>query len=211
MKTVLALARRGVTYELAAYRSLFRWVTRRPDIPSDAVPVPYFGAIAVLVWAFIVVSAIELVALHLILPWEIVRLIVDIVSIWGLVWMFGFMASFKVHPHLVSDSGIRVRNGALTDITVPWDAVARVGVRERSRDKSHAIQLDQDDQRTVLNVVMGSRTNVELTLRRPLVVPLRKGDESVTEIRMYADDARGLAKRAREHLAPRDSKNQAVR
>lgn len=201
MRTAIALARRVVAFELALYRSLFRWVARRPDIPSDAVAFPYIGAIAALLWAFIFVSAIELIALHLLLPWETIRLIVDIVSIWGLIWMLGFMASFKVHPHLVSDSGLRIRNGAATDITVPWDAIARVGVRERSRDKSTAIQLDQDEQGTVLNVVVGSRTNVNVTLLRPLVVPLSKGEEPVTEIRLYADDARGLAKHVREHLA----------
>ena len=201
MKTAIAFARRGVAYELAMYRSLFRWVTRRPDVPGDATPFPYVGAVAVLLWAFIIVSAIELVALHLILPWETVRLIVDIVSIWGLVWMLGFMGSFKVHPHFVSDSCLRVRNGPATAITVPWDAIATVGVRERSRDKSNTIQVDHDGHGTVLNVVVGSRTNVNVTLLRPLVVPLSKGEEPVTEIRLYADDARGLAKHVREHLA----------
>ena len=139
MTAVIALARRAVAFELAQYSSLFRWISRRPDVPSDAVAFAYIGAVAMLLWAFIAVSAIELVVLHLLLPWETVRVIADVLSLGGLVWMLGFMASFKVHPHLVGDSGLRVRHGAATDITVPWDAIATIGMRERSRDKSRAL------------------------------------------------------------------------
>lgn len=204
MRTVLALAARGARFELALYRSLFRWVTRRPDAPSGTVGFAYIGAVALLLWAFIVGSAIELVVVHVILPWETARLIADILGVWGLAWMLGLMASFTVYPHLVGDSGLRVRHGATTDITIPWDAVATIGVRERSREKSRALQFDRDAQSTVLNVVIASRTNVDLTLRRPLVVPLRTGEVSVTELRLYADDARGLVGRVREHLTPRE-------
>ena len=203
MKAVTALVRRGVAFELALYRSLLRWVTRRPDVPAGTVAFAYVGAVAVLLWAFIVVSAIELVALHLLLPWETIRIIADVLGIWGLVWMLGLTASFNVYPHLVGDSGLRVRHGAATDITVPWDAIARISVRERSRDSSRALQLEQGEHGTVLHVVIASRTNVEITLRRPLVVPLAKGDESIDELRLFADDARALASRVREKLAPR--------
>ena len=203
VKAVIVLARRAVAFELDQYRSLFRWICRRPDVPSDAVAFTYIGAVALLLWVFIVVSAIELVVLHLLLPWETARVVADVLSFWGLVWMFGFMASFKVHPHLVGESGLRVRHGAGTDITVPWAAIATISVRERSRDKSRAVQLDRDKKGTVLNVVIGSRTNVNLTLRHPLVVALPKGEESVNEVRLYADDARGLVSRAREHSALR--------
>jgi len=149
VKAVIALVRRAVAFELALYRSLFRWVTRRPDVPSDAVAFAYVGAVAVLLWAFIYVSAIELLVLHLLLPWETVRIIADILSVWGLGWMLGMRASFRVYPHVVSDSGLRVRRGVSTDLTVPWDVVATIGVRARSREKSRALQLDRDEQGTI--------------------------------------------------------------
>ena len=200
MRSVSALARRVVTFELGLYRSLFRWVTRHPDVPSDAVAFGYIGAVAAILWAFIFGSATELVVLHLILPWETVRIIVDVLGIWGLAWMLGMMASFRVHPHLVSDSGLRIRHGAATDIAVTWDDIATIRARERSRDKSRAIQLDRDEGSAVLNVVIASRTNVDITLRRPLVVPLRTGEESVSELRFYVDDARELVRRVRGYV-----------
>lgn len=201
MKTVISLIRFAVAFELALYRSLFRWVTRRPDVPPGAEPFAYFGAVAALLWAFIGVSAVELVVLHVLLPWETVRLVADILGVWGLLWMLGLAASFKVYPHLVTDSGLRVRNGHTTNIVVPWDAVASVGARERGRERSRALQLDRDENSTVLNVVTTSRTNVDVKLSQPLVVPLPKGEETVTEIRLFADDSRELVSRARKHLA----------
>ena len=200
MKSAFALVRRVVTFELGLYRSLFRWVTRRPDVPSDAVAFGYIGAVAALLWAFIFGSATELVVLHLLLPWETVRIVVDVLGIWGLAWMLGMMASFRVHPHLVSDSGLRTRHGATTDMAVRWDDIATIRVRERSRDKSRAVQLDKAEGIAVLNVVIASRTNVDITLRRPLVVPLRTGEESITEFRCYVDDARELVRWARGYL-----------
>lgn len=105
MNTVIALILRAVSFELALYRSLFRWVTRRTDVPAGTVGFAYIGAVALLLWAFIVVSAIELVVLHLILPWETIRLTVDVLSLWGLTWMLGLTASFNVYPHLATATG----------------------------------------------------------------------------------------------------------
>jgi hypothetical protein len=204
VKAAIALVRRGVGFELALYRSLVRWIVRRPDIPSGAVAFTHIGAVAALLWAFIFVSAIELFVLHLLLPWETIRIIADVLSLWGLVWMLGMLASFKVYPHLVSESGLRVRRGVSVDLTVPWDAIAAIEVRERGRDKSRALQLDRDEQSTVLNVVVASRTNVDLTLRRPLPVPLPNGEESITELRLYTDDPRGLVSRVRERRTARE-------
>ena len=87
-------------FEVNLYKSLFRFVTRRPDVPEGATGVRYVGAISVLLWAFVIGSAVELVALHVILPWERVRLAADILGIWGLMWMLGFTASHYVYPHL---------------------------------------------------------------------------------------------------------------
>lgn len=150
---------------------------------------------------FIVGSAIELVALHVFIPWPAVRLVVDVLSLWSLVWMVGYMANLRVHPHLISDAGLRIRNGAGHDIAVPWEAVEAMTIRERTLDKARTLHLERVAPDTILSVVMASRTNVQLTLGRPVVAPLRSGPEPVTELRFYADDPRALVSRAREHRA----------
>jgi hypothetical protein len=157
VKAAAALARRVLRFELGLYRSLARWVARRPRVPAGAAPFAYVGAVAAVLWAFIVVSAIEVVAVHLLLPWETVRLVVDILGLWGLVWMIGMLASLSVHPHLVDGAGLHVRYGAGTSVTVPWEAVASVAARRRSLERSKTLQLAGDEHGTVLNVVVGSQ------------------------------------------------------
>jgi hypothetical protein len=201
VRAAVALVRRVVAFEISLYRSLFRWVTRRPYVPAGAAPFGYVGVIAALLWVFIVVSAIEMVVVHLLLPWETVRIVADILGLWGLVWMLGLLASFRVHPHVVGEGGLRVRRGTGVDLTIPWDAVATVAGRERSRESSRGVQLDRADGATVLNVVMAGRTTVDVKLRRPLVVPLRTGPETVTEVRLFADDPRALVRAAQRHHA----------
>ena len=205
MRTARRLVRRAVRFELGLYRSLLRWVTRRPDVPEGHGPFSYVHSIAAILWAFIGVSTVELVALHLLIPWETLRFIADLLGLWGLAWMLGLTASFTVYPHLVGGDGLRIRHGAATDITVPWEAIAAIAVRERSRDGSKAVQLDKEGEGTVLNVVIASRTNIDVTLHRPLLVRLPSGAaEEVTEVRLLADEPRALVSRVRDQLtAPR--------
>jgi hypothetical protein len=200
MRAVLRLTRRAVVYELKMYRSLFRWLTRRRPGPSGSIRFAYVGAVAFVIWAFIILSAVEFVGFHLIIPWETVRLAVDVLSLWGLVWMLGYFAGLKVHPHLVTDIGLRVRNGVGVDIEIPWVAIAEVRERRRSREKSRGVQLDRDESGTVLNVVVGGGTNVDIALRSSVLAALPKGPETVTAVRLYADDPRGLVTHVRGRL-----------
>jgi hypothetical protein len=149
-----------------------------------------------------VVSAVELVAFHLLLPWDTVRLVADVLGVWGLLWMLGFTAGFAVHPHLATAGGLRVRHGVSTDVLVPWEAIDSVGSRLRSREKSRAVQLDRAEGGTTLNVVITAQTDVELVLRHPLRVQLPGGEEVVTRLHLFADDARGLAAHVRRQLTP---------
>lgn len=189
----LALAWR---YEVASYRSLVRFVTRRPYVPAGTTPVSSVGAISVLLWAFVVGSAVELVALHLILPWERVRLVADIIGVWGLVWMLGFTAAYYVHPHLIGPDGLVLRSGHHVSVAVPWHLVERLGSRERSVDSNKSLQYDDG----VLLLPMGGRTNVELHLAPPLEVEVRGRTESVTEVRFFADDPGAVRAAARAQL-----------
>ena len=195
---LLRMARFAISFEVALYRSAARWATRRYDVPPGATPHPYVGAVSVLLWAFIGGSAVELVALHLILPWETVRLVADVLGVWGLVWMIGLAGSYRVFPHLVTDEGVRVRNGHTTDLLVPWDAIASVRTRERSAPSSRAVQLDPATRS--LSVVVAGRTNVELVLGRPLTLTVKGVEEEVLEVRLLADEHRDLLREVRARL-----------
>lgn len=197
----LSLARRAVAYELGMWRSLFRWILRRPLAPTPGAAVfGYAGVVTPIFGVFIGLSAIELPILHLILPWETVRLVADALGFYGLFWMIGLLASLRVHPHVVGDPGLRIRYGTTVDVTIPWEAIAEIRHRYRS-PQGRTIQREQTDSGLILHIAIAHQTSVDVVFRQPTMIPLPRGaSEPVTELRFYADDPGTLVARAREHL-----------
>ncbi len=202
---MIRLVRRVVAYEWGMWRSLARWTLRRPyPVAPGAATFAYVGGVQPILLAFLVMSAIEIPILDVILRHTVdsptIRHAAIGIGVWGLLWMFGLLASLRIHPHVVDDAGLRVRNGVSLDITVPWAAVAGLTVRRRSLASSRAVRYDEDDP-TVLNLGVGSQTAIDLALREPLSVPLPSGpSRPVREIRFYADDPAALVDHARRHL-----------
>ncbi|MFU8852988.1 hypothetical protein ACNAW0_18660 [Micromonospora sp. SL1-18] len=208
-KQAVALLRRVVAYEVGMWVSLGRWLLRRPPaLEPGAAAFSYVGVVKPILGVFIVLSTIEIPILDLILrhtvSWRPVRHTALALGIWGVLWMIGLFASLRIHPHAAGAAGLRVRNGFSVDFLVPWSAVARIEHRYRSLPSSRAVQIEQADTGTILNIGAGSQTSVDIVLREPLSVGLPKGpSEPVHEIRLYADDPTALVARAREHLAVR--------
>lgn len=206
---VVRLARRAVAYEWGMWRSLARWVLRRPyPVAPGAETFAYVGVVQPILGVFIALSTIEIPVLDLILRhtvgWPTVRHAAIGLGVWGVLWMVGLLASLRIHPHVVDDTGLRIRNGVSLDVTIPWCAIARVEARYRSLPSSRAVQYDPDDP-TVLNLGVGSQTAVDVLLREPLSVRLPKGPSApVREIRLYADDPKTLVNSARRHIPAPD-------
>ncbi|WP_018348695.1 hypothetical protein [Longispora albida] len=199
---IMRLARRAIRFELLMWRSLYRWwIVRRPyGTEHGGEPFSYATALTPIMWAFIGVSAAEIPAVHLLLPWQGVRVAMLIIGVYGLTWMIGLLASLKTHPHIVDGEGMRLRYGGSVDITIPWTAVEKIGTRMRSVEKSRSVQLDGER----LDLVISSQTNVDVTLREPVEVRLPKGPAVITELRFYADDNSALVARARELIGQRN-------
>ncbi len=198
MSAVLDLLRRAVVLELALWRALSRWLRRRPDVPSGADAFPYAGAVTPVIWAFVVVSAIEVVVVHVVVPWETLRWVLDVAGVYGVLWMLGLLASLRTAPHVVDDVGLRVRSGTSVDLVVPWEEIAAVRVRRRSVEGSRTVHLHSDGPRRAVSVNVGASTQLDVELRTARVLPLRRaGAEPVQEVRIAADDAAALARRLR--------------
>ncbi|WBB70716.1 PH domain-containing protein [Micromonospora sp. WMMD812] len=203
MTAVLRLLRMATRYEIRLWTSLYRWIFRRPEKlrPGDRT-FGYTGAVMTLMWVFIIVSAIEIPILELIVPWELVSNIVLGLGIYGLFWMFGLLASLKVHPHVVGEGGIRIRNGISLDHTVPWSAIERVRVHRRSMPPEGQTQVESNASGVTLSLGMASQTSIDVLLREPIAVPVRKArGAAVTELRFHADDPEALVEAAQERLA----------
>ncbi|GIM89106.1 hypothetical protein [Paractinoplanes toevensis] len=187
-----------IRYEIRLWIALFRWVLRRPPrLPAGTARFHYSGAVTMILAVLLFVSAIEIPILHLMLPWETVRVISVIIGCYGLFWMVGLLATMRVYPHLVGPDGLRIRNSITLDLPIAWPDVESIRVRPRSMPPGGQTQVEDG----VLSLGMASGTTVDLVLARPLVVPVKKTrGEPVTQIRFHADDADGLVAAARAVL-----------
>jgi hypothetical protein len=197
---VRTLARRALRFEAGIWLSLYRWIARRPRVRADAHAFGYAKAVEPVIWVFIVVSAIEVVVAHLLLPWPVVRAILLILGLWGLTWMVGMLASVKVNVHELSRDGVRARYGSNVDVLIPWTAVASVRPQRYDLPSSRAVQLSDGPGGAVLSIGVSSQTNVRIALRSPVTVALPKGEQTIVELRCYADDARQFVAQARTYL-----------
>jgi hypothetical protein len=148
-------------------------------------------------WAFIGVAAIEVPVLHMLLPWEIVRLVAAVLGVYAVVWMIGMLAAQRVHPHVVETAGLRVRNGMTLDFLVPWEQIAEARYRMRSLEGMRTFQVEGEGGARALSIGVGSQTTVDLLLREPVVLRCGRQGVPVSSLRFYADDARGLVARLR--------------
>lgn len=151
---------------------------------------------------FIALSVVEIPIFDLIVthvvPWWPARWIVLGLGIWGLLWMAGLYASMRIHPHVVGDRGLRVRLSSGIDIWIPWTDIEALRKRYRSLPSSRSVQVEQEGERRVLHISVGSQTSVDVLLRRPTTFDLPKGrSEPMDELRLYADDPDGLLRSAR--------------
>ena len=196
--SLFTLARKAVMFELRLYRSLFRWVTRRPYVPKSGVETfTYAQTVSMVMWLWIFASAVEVVVAHLLVPWPAARITLLMLGVWGLVWMVGFLASLKIYPHLLSDTGLRVRHGATVDISVPWEAISSLSVHRRDLPSTiRTLQPRETDRGTNLQVGVSGEVNVHAALREPTTVRTPKGDFDISELSFFADEPRPLVARA---------------
>lgn len=210
------VARRLLAMEAGGYRSIVRWVRRRPDIPAGAEAVGYSQISGPMMWLFVIGSAVEVVVVHVLLHrWPWVQWPVLVLGVWGLVFMVGLLAGVRTHPHLLTEDTLRVRSGPVLDLGIPYDAIASVSTAERSLESSaQVVGTDAPSEPpsdggpgTWLGVAVSGGTNVQLRLPRALTVPhpgLRAtGDLEVVEVGLWADEPRVLARLLRERAGLR--------
>jgi hypothetical protein len=196
----------ALLFEVALYRSLARWIARRPDVPRGATSIGYSRLVAPMLWLWIFGSTVEVIVVEVVLrhldqPWaHAIRIPLLVLGIWGVVWMLGMMASYRVRPHLLTETELLVRSGALTWLTVPLDAV------ESARPVEHELpgvilSLHVDGPLALVGV--GSRTNLELALAAPTTVRTSKGEVTVSRVGIWVDEPRDTANQLRYRLATR--------
>lgn len=194
--------RRLLAHELRSAASLGRWVLRRPPhgVGAGELAAAYTGPQTAMMYGLVFVSLIETVALSLLIPWPSVHRLVLVLDAYGVLLMLAMHAACVTRPHVVRrDGSLRIRYGALFDLSVPADAVASARV-DRRYPQGRLVSLSEDG---VLDLIVGSQTTVTVELNRPLTFtrPLGSRAEART-IRFHADDPRALVAALRQPAPP---------
>jgi len=148
-----------------------------------------------MLWLWIFGSTVEVIVVDVVLrpldqPWvNAIRVPLLVLGIWGVVWMLGMMASYRVRPHLLTNTELLVRSGALTWLAVPLEAV------ESTRPVEHELpgvirSLHVDGPLALVGAVS---TNLELVLTAPTPVPTSKGEVTVSRVGIWVDEPREIA------------------
>jgi len=192
-QSVAHLARRAWQLEVGGYRSLYRFLLRRPRVPQGARAFSYHAPVLALFVGILVVSAVELVVVDLLVRrWETVRITLLVLSAWGLVFMLGMLCGMLTRPHAVGPDGLRIRSGTDVDLALPWEVVAAVSaLRTAVHDKQPMVVVD-DQGRTTLQLLVGEEANLEVRLLEPVAVRLPSGTEVVTRVLLHADEPRAF-------------------
>jgi hypothetical protein len=194
------LARRALQMEIAVWRSLYRFVFRRPRVPRGATAFSYHEPVSQVLIVFIVLSAIEIPVIDLVVHrWAYIRIPILIAGIWGLTWMVGLLLGFVTRPHAVGPQGIRVRYGAEVEVALSWSDIRSISMKKKVAEP-RTPQVTTDDEGATLHLRMQHETNLEIELDHPIDVRLPRGRSTVDRLRIYADQPRQLLAEARAHL-----------
>ena len=182
--------------ELSLYRALGRWVARRPEVPAGSTPIGYARLVTPMLWLWIFGSAVEVVVLDVVLrrwlpSWQVPLLVL---GVWGVLWMLGMLAAYRVRPHLLQHDVLVLRDGIHARVDVPLAAVA--GTRQVEHElpgllRSVHVEPAEDGRRLLVGV--SSRTNLELVLTAPTVLRTPQGPETVTRVGLWVDEPREVA------------------
>lgn len=184
-----ATATRMLRAEVTVYRSLWLWARHRVDGQQPGVhPIGYARGGLGVPLAFGVLTAVEAVAIHLLLPWAWLRTIILVASVYSLILLLGSVAARVTHPHLLTGTQLILRDGALTVATLDRDAITRV---TRTRRYQPTTPTEADGQ---LHLPSSDGTNIDLHLAAPMTAHLpgllarQRRQARITAVHLHLDD-----------------------
>ncbi|MDR1186910.1 MAG: hypothetical protein LBK95_05565 [Bifidobacteriaceae bacterium] len=181
--------RRAARAELGTFANLARWARgRRNGRAPDASIHAYTKGMFMLPVVFAALSAVEVVVIELIVPWQWLRLTLLALTVYGVALLLGMLAGRVVNPHLVTDREVVLKLGSHEVARIDRADIAAVTANRRFSPVNPEIR----DGQAVLATFEG--TNVELRLRRPVnaCLPTWLGRATepgpVTVVRLNLDD-----------------------
>lgn len=187
-------------FELRTFGSLILALGGKRHVPEGALAFGYTKGTFTLPTVLIVVSLIEVVIMHVLVPWAWLQIVLVLVTIWGVLFVLGIFATRVVRPHFVSEGVLHLRWGLQSVLDTPLTNISSM-----ARYENHVhTQPHVDEDRVILTQF--TSTNVLIRFAEPVVAdpPVAKKKLApgfrASEVLLYTDDPDGFV-RAVERLA----------
>lgn len=183
---------RPVVSELRTFQSLGLLLVGKRRVPAGARPFGYTKGAMTLPAVMIALSLAELVIVHILVPWPWLRMVLLILTIWGVLLILGFFAARIVHPHYLTDETLHLRWGHQAVLAT---ALANVVTAAPHANHAHT-QPHVEGGRLILTQFQG--TNVLLRFAVPVetAAPVAKkhlpSNFHASEVQLYVDDPEAL-------------------
>lgn len=172
---------------------LGRWLLRRRAEVND-FPYQRRALIGPILLLAIITMPAELLAFELLIPWQWLRVVLAVASLYSLFWLAGFYASLRVLPHQLEPASLRVRFCAFAEGVVPYSSITAIVVERRATPGGRdGLQLAP--RQPVAYLGTGGRTDLTLRLDPPLALRgLRGPTAPVTLLCLAADEPERLSR-----------------
>lgn len=177
-----------IRHEWDVLRDLYRLIKRIQVVPKNAIALPArrnWWQVPAMLTAVIV---IEIIVVDLIIPWHAVRITVFVVSLYGLIIMWGIIAGRAVYPHYLSEELV-LRDGRTVVCRIPVEEIETF-----RHDRSfHSAQHEVQSKRLILGSSEGTNVTVAFNAPQEAVLPQwpwqQRRTEKVNECILWLDDA----------------------
>ncbi|HRN28829.1 MAG TPA: hypothetical protein PK781_09440 [Terrimesophilobacter sp.] len=161
---------RFMVLEIRSFASLLRWITRRHRVPPKAQAFGYTRGSMGIPVVLVVLSVIELVVVHFLVPWLWLQLVLLVLTVWGVLFILGLLAARIVNPHYLADSTLVLRWGHHEVLRTPVSNVSSV-----TRHANHVhTQPHVEGQRLTLTSFQSTNVRILLTQPAPAAPPVSK-------------------------------------
>lgn len=174
-------------------RSLWLWCRGNIDGAGEGVSTfGYTAGTAAVPVAFLVASVVEAVALHLLVPWPWLRVVLLVLTAASVVAVACWSAARAVHPHLVTSEKLTLRSGRATVLTIDRGHIVRVVATRRFEHTTPGVH----DGRFYLPGPDG--TGIDIDFDAPVRINRPGSDaEAVSGVSLHVDAPRDLCARLR--------------
>lgn len=179
---------RPMISELRAFQALGLAILRRKRVAANAVSFGYTRGSSTFPLVLIGLSVAELVLVHFLIPWPWLQVVLLVFTVWGVLFVLGFLSARAVHPHFIAEQELHLRWGHDTVLTTPLDNVATAILQANHAHTQPSITEDH------LFLTQFQSTNVRLVFNEPVAAnapvsrKLRPEDFRPTEVSLFVDD-----------------------